>query len=285
MTCVVPHSICMSTVPWSPWSTDTRSFFPMIHLNFRWHGRPAGFWLSGWGNRSVEERWWRHNMCHSHSQEMLGYMICFTFAPRNFLSRSTTWNATCEVGGIKRLPILLRVVLAWVFIQYFIMLYCCTVSTCWVHSPSSVVYATLFPATSVHTGGGMETGMQLEMPPLLSQTLWRKGSHKLEKLTCLNPMVKPSCRLLWWGKVKRIWDVKATLHFFGLRLFRGYRLVLLYTLDGGCDTSILTNYMVKHGQVMQAFKSCEWRPKKNSDCRVEVCHDLRWLRYIWNYGF
>ena len=28
MTCVVPHSICMSTVPWSPWSTDTRSFFP-----------------------------------------------------------------------------------------------------------------------------------------------------------------------------------------------------------------------------------------------------------------
>lgn len=214
----------------------------------------------------------------------------FHFCTRNLLSRNTTWNATCEVGGIKRLPILLQVVLVWVFIQYFIMLYCCTVSTCWVHSPSSVVYATLFIATSVHSGGGMETGMQLEVPPLLSQTLWRKGSHKLEKLTCLNPMVKPSCRLLWWGKVFsefEMWKRHCIFSYvFGLRFFRGYRFVLLYTLDGGCDTSILTNYMVKHGQVMHAFKSCEWRPKKNSDCsRVEVCHDLRWLRYIWNYGF
>ena len=31
---------------------------------------------------------------------------------------------------------------------------------------------------------------------------------------------------------------------------------VLYALDEGCDTSILTNYMVKHGQVMNAFKSC-----------------------------
>ena len=43
-------------------------------------------------------------------------------------SRSTTWNATCEVGRIKRHPNLLRVVLAFVFIQY--VLICCIVVQC-----------------------------------------------------------------------------------------------------------------------------------------------------------
>ena len=38
--------------------------------------------------------------------------------------------------------------------------------------------------------------------------------------------------------------------------------------------------MVKHGQVMHAFKSCEWRPKEKTQTVVESKYATTWDDYV-----